>query len=164
MKNIMIINTGGTFNKRYDESNGKMIVCKDRKKFDNFIQETFRQDIQTIHIIQKDSLDFDDNDRELLVETIKNQKAKKIIIIHGTDTIDKSSFKIDEHIKDKLIVLTGAFMPYSIEPKEAVANLSLGLGFLMAYKDQGVYISMHGDVKPYQNFKKDRAINSFREF
>jgi L-asparaginase len=138
-----------------------MDINKNEKKLKQFIKKAFRKDIQLINIIQKDSLHIDHTDRELLVQTVQKQTYDKIIIIHGTDTMTTSCEFVAKHTQNKTIVFTGAFVPYSIDPIEAVANLSLAVGFARWTQTHNTYIAMHGDVQPYQNMKKDKTNDTF---
>ena len=116
-----------------------------------------------LNVISKDSLDMSDADREFIVKTIKNCKNENIIIVHGTDTIDLTASFIDENIKDKTIVLTGAMLPISINKIEATLNFASAIGFLNANIKNGIYISMHGSVKNYKKLIKNREIGQFLE-
>ena len=159
--NIVIINTGGTFNKEYNEIKGILEVRQDN----NFIETIFekskiiKRDI--FGLLYKDSLEITDLDREELVSFIKKTEAKKILIVHGTDTIDLTAEYIFERIKDKTIVLTGAMKPYSIEPVEATANFMLAYGYLQRENESVVSISMHGNVKEYTQIKKNKEKGIF---
>ena len=84
----------------------------------------------------------------------KVSKSKKIIVIHGTDTMHQSAKFISKFIKDKIVIFTGAMKPYEINPIEATSNLMLAIGFSQNAKE-GIYISMHGIVKKYNKIKKD---------
>ena len=139
---ITVINTGGTFNKRYNPLSGELDV---------------------LNIISKDSLEMSDVDRELIVKTIKNCKNQNIIIVHGTDTMDLTAKYLDEKIKDKTIILTGAMLPISINKIEATLNFSQAIGFLNSNVKNGIYISMHGSVKNYKNLIKNRELGKFLE-
>ena len=104
-----------------------------------------------------------DADREFIVKTIKNIKNENIIIVHGTDTMDLTAKYLDEKIKDKTIILTGAMLPISINKIEATLNFSQAIGFLNANIENGIYISMHGSVKNYKKLIKNREIGKFLE-
>ena len=153
---IEIINTGGTFNKRYNPLNGELEVPKDYKAIKDILDKSLfvNQKVKLTQIISKDSLEFTKDDRKLLLKTIRNSKSAKIIVIHGTDTMDKSAKFISKFIKDKIVVFTGAMKPYEIEKIEATSNLMLAIGFSQNAKE-GIYISMHGIVKKYDKIKKN---------
>ncbi|MFY9100318.1 asparaginase domain-containing protein [Aliarcobacter cryaerophilus] len=160
---ITIINTGGTFNKRYNPLSGELDVPKDSLALDEIISYCYNIDFDVLNVISKDSLDMSDADREFIVKTIKNCKNENIIIVHGTDTIDLTASFIDENIKDKTIVLTGAMLPISINKIEATLNFASAIGFLNANIKNGIYISMHGSVKNYKKLIKNREIGQFLE-
>ena len=160
---ITVINTGGTFNKRYNPLTGELEVPKDSLALDEIISYCYNIDFDVLNVISKDSLDMSDADREFIVKTIKNCKNENIIIVHGTDTIDLTASFIDENIKDKTIVLTGAMLPISINKIEATLNFASVIGFLNANIKNGIYISMHGSVKNYKKLIKNREIGQFLE-
>ena len=153
---ITVINTGGTFNKRYNPLSGELEVPKDSLALDEIISYCYNIDFDVLNVISKDSLDMSDADREFIVKTIKNCKNENIIIVHGTDTMDLTASFIDENIKDKTIVLTGAMLPISINKIEATLNFASAIGFLNANIKNGIYISMHGSVKNYKKLIKNR--------
>ena len=160
---ITVINTGGTFNKRYNPLSGDLEVPKDSLALDEIINYCYNIDFEVLNIISKDSLDMNDYDRELIVKTIKDCKNQNIIIVHGTDTMDLTAKYLDEKIKDKTIVLTGAMFPISINKVEATLNFSQAIGFLNANIENGIYISMHGSVKNYKKLIKNRELGKFLE-
>ena len=160
---ITVINTGGTFNKRYNPIIGELEVPKDSLALDEIISYCYNIDFEVLNIISKDSLEMNDDDRELIVKTIKNCKNQNIIIVHGTDTMDLTAKYLDEKIKDKKIILTGAMLPISINKIEATLNFSQAIGFLNANIENGIYISMHGSVKNYKKLIKNRELGKFLE-
>ena len=160
---ITVINTGGTFNKRYNPLSGELEVPKDSLALDKIISYCYNIDFDVLNIISKDSLEMNDDDREFIVKTIKNIKNENIIIVHGTDTMDLTAKYLDEKIKDKTIILTGAMLPISINKIEATLNFSQAIGFLNSKCENGIYISMHGSVKNYKKIIKNRELGKFLE-
>ncbi len=160
---ITVINTGGTFNKRYNPILGELEVPKDSLALDEIISYCYNIDFDVLNIISKDSLEMSDVDRELIVRTIKNCKNQNIIIVHGTDTMDLTAKYLDEKIKDKTIILTGAMFPISINKVEATLNFSQAIGFFNSNCENGIYISMHGSVKNYKKLVKNRELGKFLE-
>ena len=161
MQKITIVNTGGTFNKHYNPLNGELIVDKTSSALKDIAQKWLHRFDESIDIIGKDSLDIDDSDRLEILETIKKAKNHKIIIIHGTDTIDITAQYLSKHNISKQIILTGAMMPYSIDPVEATANLASAYGYISAIDRDGVYISMNGSISNYTEVIKDRVLGRF---
>ncbi|MCT7492115.1 asparaginase [Aliarcobacter cryaerophilus] len=160
---ITVINTGGTFNKVYNPLSGELEVAKDDKSLEEILSFCHNIDFEVLNIISKDSLEMNDDDRELIVKTIKDCKNEKIIIVHGTDTMDLTAKYLDEKIKDKTIILTGAMLPISINKVEATLNFSQAIGFLNSNIKIGIYISMHGSVKNYKKLIKNRELGKFLE-
>lgn len=158
---ITVLNTGGTFNKRYNPLTGNLDVPSDNIALDKIIKSCPNISFDIKNIVSKDSLDFTQEDRDFILENIKNSSSDKIIIIHGTDTVDLTAKFLDGKIKNKQIVFTGAMVPMSIDEVEATMNFSLALGFLNAQINDGIYISMHGVVVEYFKLLKNRSLGQF---
>ena len=158
---ITVLNTGGTFNKRYNPIKGQLEVPSDNIALDKIVENCHNVEFDIRNIVSKDSLDFTDADRNEILENIKNSDAQKIIIIHGTDTIHLTSALIKENINNKQIVFTGAMVPMSIDEVEATMNFSQALGFLNANVENGTYIAMHGVVVDCSKLVKNRELGQF---
>ncbi len=160
MNKILIINTGGTFNKSYNTKNGMLEIDKNATAL-KALAKKWLCALEIVNIIDKDSLEMTNQDRLELLGTISQAKHKHIIVVHGTDTMDVTATYLNEAELDKCIVLTGAMMPYSIDPVEATANLASAFGYLQALNKNGVYISMNGRLDIYSKVKKDRTKGYF---
>ena len=158
---ITVLNTGGTFNKRYNPIKGLLEVPSDNIALDKIVKSCFNVDFEIKNIVSKDSLDFTQEDREIILENILNSKSDKIIIIHGTDTVDLTSKFIEDKVGNKKIVFTGAMVPMSIDEVEATMNFSQAIGFLNAPIENGIYLSMHGSVIEHSKLVKDRSVGQF---
>ena len=159
MTNTLIISTGGTFNKVYNKITGNLDIDKSSSAIEKIANKWLTK-LEFINIIGKDSLDFTNEDRELLLNTIKSSNAKKIVVIHGTDTIDLSSEYIAKNVSDKTIIFTGAMVPFSIEPIEATANLAFALGAIN-FLDNGIYIAINNKIVLHNKIKKDKTKGEF---
>ena len=159
--NILILNTGGTFNKIYDEFNGNLIVPKNNYAVNKILLNSKINKCKVKGLIYKDSLEINVEDRKLLKRYIISSKYKKIIIIHGTDTMDETAKYLDKNIKNKEIILTGAMVPFSVNQIEATSNLMLAYGYLSHKLKAGIYISMHGNIRNYKKIKKNRTLGVF---
>lgn len=160
MKKILIIDTGGTFNKIYSPRDGNLDIDTDSNALKD-IANKWLCELRFISIIGKDSLDMDNKDRLLLLESINQSNHEHIIIIHGTDTIDiTAKYLLDKNI-EKQIMLTAAMVPYSIDPVEATANLASALGYMQAKEKKGIYIAMNGVFGLAEQIKKNRKLGKF---
>ena len=158
---ITVLNTGGTFNKRYNPILGQLEVPRDNIALDKIVKSCFNIKFEIRNIVSKDSLDFTQEDRETILENIINSENDKIIIIHGTDTVDLTAKFIEDKIENKKVVFTGAMIPMSIDEVEATMNFSQAIGFLNAPIENGIYLSMHGSVIEHSKLKKDRSVGQF---
>jgi len=157
---MLILNTGGTFNKKYNPINGELEVPYDNSAIENILESVaISHDIAGV--VYKDSLDMNLEDRKMLVNIILHSDEKHFLIVHGTDTIDQTAEFLSTIIEDKTIVLTGAMKPFEIDSIEASLNLGISLGFLRASEKQGVYISMNGYVEPWDRLKKNKEKGIF---
>ena len=160
MKKILLISTGGTFNKIYNPKNGTLDIDVNSKALED-ISKKWLCEFEVINIISKDSLDIDNHDRLELLATISHSAYEHIIVIHGTDTMELSAKYIEETELEKYIVFTGAMVPYSIDPIEATANLALALGYIQNLEQHGVYIAMNGLAGKADQIKKNRTKGKF---
>ena len=162
MKKILIINTGGTFNKVYNPLTGNLDIEPTGKAIKS-IAKHWLSELKIKNIIGKDSLEMTQKDRELIAQTIQNAEETKIIVVHGTDTMDKTADYLNAVNLDKKIILTGAMVPYSIEPVEATANLCSAYGYLIRLEKGGIFISMNGVIKDYKRVVKNKEKGYFEK-
>ena len=160
MHKILIISTGGTFNKVYNSKTGALDIDKSSKALKS-ITSKWLTEFEILNIIDKDSLEMTNHDRLELLSTLHQSNYDKIIIVHGTDTIDITAEYLADAELEKSIVLTGAMVPYSIDPVEATANLASAYGYLNALEKEGVYIAMNGVIDLYDKVKKNRKEGRF---
>lgn len=156
---MLIFNTGGTFNKRYDPVKGELFVPNDNRAVEEILQ-FLAVDIPLQGAIYKDSLEMDNHDRSVLAQNIVQSEAKTIIVVHGTDTMDLSAEYVASLGLDKVVVFTGAMVPFTIDPIEATANLSMALGYAKN-GTSGVYIVMQGVMGRHEQVKKNKSAGKF---
>ena len=101
------------------------------------------------------------HDRLELLATISHSNYHHILIVHGTDTMDITAEYLADADLEKCIVLTGAMVPYSVDPVEATANLCSAYGYINTLEKEGIFIAMNGVMGPYEKIKKDRAKGRF---
>jgi len=156
---MLILNTGGTFNKRYDPISGELFVPNDNHAVEAILKSLV-VDIPLQGVIYKDSLEMDNHDRSLLATTIRQADEKIVIVVHGTDTLDLSAAYIASLALEKVVVFTGSMIPFSIDTIEATANLSMALGYAQNVSN-GVYIVMQGVMGRYDSVKKNKSVGKF---
>jgi len=157
---MLILNTGGTFNKRYNPLSGEMEVPFDNEAVEKILSN-FTYKVEMAGLIYKDSMDMDMDDRKMMVNIIAASSDTHFIIIHGTDTMDMSAAFLDEVLDDKVVIFTGAMVPFEIDPLEATSNLAMALGFAKSEMRPGVYICMQGSIAKHDEIIKNRTSGKF---
>jgi len=160
MKKILVINTGGTFNKVYNPLTGDLEIDKKGKAVKE-LKKLWLNSFKIINIIGKDSLDMTEQDRAKILKVIKSSSEKRVIIIHGTDTMDKTAEYLSKGNLNQKIVLTGAMVPYSINPIEATANFASAYGYILGIDKKGVNISMNGRIENHKRVIKNKEKGYF---
>ncbi|MEW5839177.1 MAG: asparaginase domain-containing protein [Pseudomonadota bacterium] len=159
---VLVLNTGGTFNKRYDPIGGDLFVARDDQAVEAALAQ-FRGNLacRVQGLIYKDSLEMDEEDRALLAREIAAATETHVLVVHGTDTMSLSADAVAKCCPEKRIVFSGAMTPYAFAPQEGAMNLALGMGWLLSGDTPEVRIAMHGLVLPYAQIVKDRQNGVF---
>jgi len=160
MQKTVIISTGGTFNKIYDPIAGDLVIDEGSHAVKE-IASKWQYKFELINIIGKDSLAMTNQDRLELLSVVTQTEHEKIIIIHGTDTMHITAEYLADVEIEKKIILTGAMVPYSIDPVEATANLSSALGYMQLLQNNGIYTVMNGLFGSYEKVIKEKSKGKF---
>jgi L-asparaginase len=158
---IKIFITGGTFDKEYDELNGRLFF-KDTHLLEMLKLGRCKVPVEIRTLMLIDSLEMIDADRQSIVEQCKKCSEERIVITHGTDTMEKTAEVIGKIITDKTIVLTGAMVPYKFGSSDGLFNLGSALAFAQILPN-GVYVAMNGRYFTWDNVKKNRQTGEFEE-
>jgi L-asparaginase len=164
MLNIYLLTTGGTIEKTYSERSGS--VTNEENKLQRYLSRLRLSGTQTfvIPLMNKDSSDMTDEDRGLILGTVRGllTEAAPIIITHGTDTMVETGIFLKRSLEDVHvpIVLTGAMTPLGFEDGDGLQNLTESL-FAVRLLPAGIYIVMHGRAYPIDRVRKDRARSTF---
>ena len=158
---MIIIVTGGTFDKEYNELKGKLFF---RKTHLNEMLKLGRcrlnARVKTLMMI--DSLCMTLKDRKKILEECIKSREKQIVITHGTDTMVETAGVLGRKIKGKTVVLTGAMVPYKFGSSDGMFNLGSALSFAQCLPS-GVYIAMNGKYFLWNNVKKNKSKGEFEE-
>tara|TARA_B100001778_G_C18522687_1_gene599678 strand:- start:654 stop:1139 length:486 start_codon:yes stop_codon:yes gene_type:complete len=155
---IAILTTGGTFDKVYFDANSDYSIGE--PCISSILDEgNVTSDFRIKSILKKDSLDINQEERELIKKSVKECEEDKIIITHGTDTMVETA-KFLEDIEGKTIVLTGSMQPARFRKTDAVFNS--GFAFAAAQSlENGVYIAMNGKIFRSDNVRKNIDLGRF---
>jgi len=159
---ILFIQTGGTIDKDYPKTvkgYGFEITEASVKRILKKLNTAFDYEIKSV--LKKDSLDITNEDRQKLTDICRKVDSDKIIITHGTDTIIETARQLSI-IKNKTIILTGAFLPERFKDSDADFNIGTAVG-AMGHIPLGVYIAMNGMVYRYNEVKRNIKTGKFEK-
>lgn len=164
---IILVDAGGTFNKRYRPTYGALTVEPGALAAREILRSAeMNLDIEWLDPVCKDSLEMTDADREAIVASLSEvagrQSDAPIVVVHGTDTMVLTGEVLSRAFPERCVVLTGAMRPYEVDPVEPAFNLGLALGFVQGCPRRGVYLAMSGLVRPLGELEKDRGGGLFR--
>ncbi|MBN2601783.1 MAG: asparaginase, partial [Candidatus Marinimicrobia bacterium] len=109
MPELKIFTVGGTIDKIYFDQKSTYQVG-DSKIVEVLQEANVTVEFDTETIMQKDSLDMNESDRQIILEKVTRAPYTQIVITHGTDTMIDTA-KTLSVIQDKTIVLTGSMQP-----------------------------------------------------
>jgi L-asparaginase len=139
---IRIFVTGGTFDKEYNELTGELYF-KDTHLKEMLSLGRCRLEVEVRTLMMVDSLEMTDEDRQMILSQCKRSPEERIVVTHGTDTMEVTARLLGEAIHDKTVVLTGAMIPYKFGSSDGLFNLGSALAFVQALP-HGVYVAMNG--------------------
>jgi L-asparaginase len=156
---IRVLITGGTFDKTYDEIGGRLFF-KDSHLPEMLALGRCKLDLEIRTLMMVDSLEMTDADRNLIVEQCRAAAERRIVITHGTDTMEITARMLAEKVEGKTIVLTGAMIPYKFGSSDGLFNLGSALAFVQTLP-AGVYVAMNGRSFPAARVRKNRETGVF---
>jgi L-asparaginase len=158
---MLILNTGGTFNKRYNPISGELEVAYDNLAVEAVLKSLSMSEQPLAGAVYKDSLDITAQDRKMIAGIILQSSEKAFVVVHGTDTMHLSAALLDALLEDQAVIFTGSMIPFHIDPVEATANLAMAIGFAKSNPSKGAYICMSGEILPHEQLVKNRSLGVF---
>ncbi|MFB9053562.1 asparaginase domain-containing protein [Formosa undariae] len=156
---ITILTTGGTIEGL--DYVGDKAINKTNVSIADFLESAnvdFEYTIESV--FKKDSRAIKDDDREQLVRKIEETNASKILITHGTFTMEDTAKYIGKLNLKKTIVLVGSIILGSSANTDAPFNLGYAISSLQFLKPN-VYIAMNGQIFLWNNVSKNLETNKF---
>jgi L-asparaginase len=157
---ILFIQTGGTIDKDYS----KVFQAYNFDINDPAVERILDKvnpsfEFEIMSLLKKDSMDMNDEDRELIRKTCQNSDSSKIIITHGTDTMVETA-RVLSDIKNKVIILTGSARPERFSNSDATFNIGVAVGALNVV-DEGVFVAMNGVLRSFDTVIKNPETGQF---
>ncbi|HEY7187900.1 MAG TPA: asparaginase domain-containing protein [Vicinamibacterales bacterium] len=158
---IRIIVTGGTFDKTYDEINGRLSFATTHlPEMLRLGRSRVETTIETLMMI--DSLEMSDEDRARIARSCTQCAETRIVITHGTDTMVETARAVAQGVSGKTVVLTGAMVPYAFGSSDGLFNLGSALSFAEVLP-HGVYLAMNGQHFVWDRVRKNRETGVFEK-
>jgi len=172
-KDLLILTTGGTFDKRYPE--GQWVTeftfppSQESAVTDILRRARMAPDsYQAEWLFAEDSTRITDAQREIIADRCAQGPQTRIVVTHGTDTMTRridpatgqlssgpsTAQAIASRSLNKTIVLTGAAQPAVLRDSDTDFNLGLAIGAALT-APSGVYVAMNGLVLPWDQCVKD---------
>lgn len=172
-KDLLILTTGGTFDKRYPE--GQWVTeftfppSQESAVTDILRRARMAGDSYEINwLFAEDSTKITDAQRDQIADRCAGAVQTRIVVTHGTDTmtqrIDPATGQLSSGPStaktiaarqlNKTIVLTGAAQPAVLRDSDTDFNLGLAIGAALTAAP-GVYVAMNGLVLPWDQCVKD---------
>lgn len=158
---IRFLTVGGTIDKVYfDKLSQYEVGPPGVERILRDLPVAFDYEIQSL--LRKDSLDMTDEDRQLVVQAVRQSPERLIVITHGTDTMIQTA-RLLVGIPDRRVVLTGAMQPANFHNTDAIFNIGQAVGVLMSGPDDGVFLAMSGRVFDPFRVRKNREQGIFED-
>lgn len=150
---VAVLVTGGTLDKVHDTFSETLILDGATRVKDILTQGRARVS-RVKSLMSIDSLDMDDTHRAKILRAVKNAPENRIVITHGTGTMEVTAKALEGKIGTKTVILTGAMRPWSLGQSDG--NFNLG-GAVIAARllPAGVYGVMNGKVFAASELQKD---------
>ncbi|MEM1114346.1 MAG: asparaginase domain-containing protein [Pseudomonadota bacterium] len=155
---ITIFTTGGTIDKTYFDAKDSYHVGEPQAS-GVLERANVTVDYEVVSLMQKDSLELDDCDRQVIKDAVEASSANNIVITHGTDTMVHTAKSMGV-IPGKTIVLTGSMYPAQYRDSDAIFNLGSALVAAQTL-DHGIYIAMNGQIFDPHSAAKNVEQNRF---
>lgn len=158
-EHIEIILTGGRLEKVLNEELGRLVYTD--STFKNLLEQShctlnFRKHV----LMLKDSRDINEVDLEAISACCIHTPGKRVLIVHGVNTMIRTAKYLLGKEIPKTIVLFGAFVPYSLHQSDAMFNFGAAVSSVQLLP-HGVYIAMNGRALPADQVRRDPELGDF---
>lgn len=182
MGRIVLVTTGGTIEKTFDERSGELA---NRRSIVHRMLSELRLEgvaVEVVELMSKDSLEMTDTDRAEIVAAVARafeappvgaaeggggapevpaRPVAGVVVLHGTDTLERTGERLARELSPPVaVVLTGAMRPFEMKRSDALQNLTEAL-FAAQALPAGVYCVAHGRALAFPGVVKDRERGTF---
>ena len=166
IRRVVILSTGGTIEKTYNESDGTL--ANQRSVLEIMLASLVLHGvtIERVPVMNVDSLEMSSVDHDRIAKVAETYAASHdgIVITHGTDRLAETGETLVAQlgVRPRVpIVLTGAMRPYELRTTDALQNLTEAL-LAVQIVEPGVYVAMHNSVLRFPGVVKDHSQMTFK--
>lgn len=159
---VALLVTGGTLDKIHDWAREALAFPPEAgaSHAPEILSEARCHSVRVQVLFLKDSLDFDQADRDAIAAAAAQAPEAHLVVTHGTSTMAETARALAARSLGKTIVLTGAMRPFSLGRSDAAFNL--GAAILAAQlAPAGVYAAMNGRLFADHQIRKNLAEGRF---
>ena len=143
---ILVLVTGGSFDKEYNELDGALPFRTTHvPDLLRLARSTVKLRLHTLFLM--DSSCMREEHRRKIYQYCSEAAETRIVITHGTSTMAETASYLMKRRMPKTLVLTGAQIPYSFGSSDGLFNLGSALAYVQLL-EQGVYMGMNGNYFP----------------
>ena len=158
---VRIFITGGTFDKEYNEITGQLYF-RDTHMHDFLDLGRSKVPVEIQTLMMTDSLEMNDNDRDMIAQQCIDCKENRIVITHGTDTMSDTARLLAQKVQNKTVILTCTMIPIKFGSSDGLFNLGSALAFAQTLP-AGIYVAMNGRYFNSDNVRKNKQTGMFEE-
>lgn len=178
MGRIVLVTTGGTIEKTFDERTGEL--ANRRSIVHRMLSELRLEgvEVEVVELMSKDSLEMTAGDRAAIAAAVaqafeavegpggpggeNRRPVAGVVVLHGTDTLAETGERLFRELAAPpvAVVLTGAMRPFEMKRSDALQNLTEAL-FAAQALPPGVYCVAHGRALAFPGVVKDRERGTF---
>ena len=112
-------------------------------------------------LMQKDSTDITETDRQLIYECCLVAQENRIVVTHGTDTMTETArFLAQRDLHNKVVVFTGSFIPFSQPNSDALFNIGYAVASAQTLP-AGVWLALNGEIFEWNAVRKNKEKQRF---
>jgi L-asparaginase len=155
MKDVRIVVTGGTIDKVHDPRSEGLAFAPDGATHIPEMLRIGRCHFPVIDLLMlKDSLWFEDADRQAILDAVARAPEEAVVVTHGTGTMGETARFLDGRVGNRTVVLTGAMRPFSLYASDGEFNLG-GAVVAAQVLAPGVWGVMNGRVFAAAHLDRD---------
>ena len=161
MRDLRIIVTGGTIDKVHDPRSEGLAFSPDGATHIPELLRIGRCHYPVVELLMlKDSLYFDEADRDAIAHAVSEAPEPAVIVTHGTGTMGETARFLAPRVSGKVVVLTGAMRPFSLYASDGEFNLG-GAVAAAQILEPGVWGVMNGRVFSASRLNKNTEQGRF---